>query len=62
MISKRKYENDEVAEINRQAIIVNGHAVWALDYIRELQRELGQLREDALTLVDLKLTKHRVKG
>ena len=42
----RKYEKDEVAEINRGAVIVNGHAVYTLDYIAVLQKEIARLRDD----------------
>ena len=38
-------ENDEVQEINRGAVIVNGFAVYTLDYIQELQNEIRRLRD-----------------
>lgn len=41
-----KPENDDVGYINRPVLVINDVPRWADDYVRELQREIGMLRDE----------------
>ena len=37
-------EHDQVCEVTRNVVVVNGEPLWTLDYIKKLQLEIDLLR------------------
>lgn len=45
-------EHDQVLEVTRNVVIVNGEPTWTLDYIKKLQLEIDLLRTALLYEVE----------